>query len=454
MPLKQPSQFSDAPESIGEWTLKDAKWQLQENRRELSSSERQHIEPEFDQLGRLFGRLNRRWRRVVGDSRFSHPQMHALNQTGAEALAISKLIYTELDSFPSNRHQIASPRLIAKLLRFNEERLNRLEIQLALLTSLEGYADSFFEILDELFHSELMPSISLMNLVDQIINDVREDRVAVQFIEPQLMVIIPGLSLQDYLPNRTRKSASWACAVGIQAARLTAFLVDGDSRFDDRLDLLTMAALLQDVGFLCLEQEHRSSPQSLLVKKNKIFQRHASIGAGMVAAVKAFPIELPHLVATHHDRLDRSKSTKFSGNSDLAHLSRMMAVISRYVELSTTNPKNSETDEPVATADSQIHSAALQIRRDAARGKFDSDLVNLLLNGLEIQPIQGSNRKSPDADPENFTNFSEKTLLYDDSRSDQITGNEETLAETSNEVPEPKHRDNNWRREVSRFSEF
>ena len=292
MPLAQHSQFNDAPESIGEWTLEDATWQLQENRRGLSSRERQKLEPEFDQLDRLFSHLNRRWRSVVGDSRLSHPQMHSLNRTGAEALAISKLIYTELDSFPANRQQIASPGLIAKLLRFKEERLNRLEIQLALLTSLEGYADSFFEILEELFHSDQMSPVGLMNLVDQIIHDVREDREVVQSIEPHLMVSIPGLSFQDYLPNRKRQSDSWVCAVGIQSARLTAFLVDGDSRFHDRLDLLTMAALLQDVGFLCLEQEHRSSPQSLLVKKNKIYQRHASIGAGMVAAVKNFPVEL------------------------------------------------------------------------------------------------------------------------------------------------------------------
>jgi hypothetical protein len=455
MPLAQHSQFDDAPESIREWTLEDATWQLQENRRGLSSRERQQLEPEFDQLDRLFSHLNRRWQRVVGDSRLSHPQMQSLNQTGAKALAISKLIYTELDSFPSNRQQIASPGLIAKLLRFNEERLNRLEIQLALLTSLEGYADNFFEILDELFHSEQMSPVGLVNLVDQIVNDVREDREAVQSIEPQLMVTIPGLSLQDYLPNRKRLSDSWVCAVGIQSARLTAFLVDGDSRFNDRLDLLIMAALLQDVGFLCLEQEHRSSPQNLLVNKNKIFQRHASIGAGMVAAVKNYPVELPHLVAAHHDRLDPSRTTRFPGNSDLAQLCRMMAVISRYVELTTTsNPNDSETNESVATADSQVHSAALQIRRDVAREKFDSELANLLLNGLEIQPIQSSNKKSPDADPENFTHFTKKKLRRDDSRSDQIIGNEETSGETSQEVPEPKYRDSNWRREVSRFSDF
>jgi hypothetical protein len=132
----------------------------------------------------------------------------------------------------------------------------------------------------------------------------------------------------------------------------------------------------------------------------------------------------------------------------------MMAVISRYIELTTTNPKNTETKESVTTTDSQIHSAALQIRRDAARGKFDSDCVDLLLNGLEIQPVQDSYKKSPDADPENFTHFTKKKLRRDAYRSDRIAGNREIPTENSSEVPQPKFHDNNWRREVLRFSEF
>lgn len=440
--------------SAGERTVENTRRLMQVDRRTLSPERRVALESEFDQLWSFFSHLSGRWKKIVQDTRLAHPQLKSLNETGAGALSFSKLIYTELDAFTSNHRSIVSPGLLADLLRENERQLKELESQFALLTNLEEYAQDLHSIIDELFHARRISSVRLENLADRILHDVRTENETARAEQGLLTLTIPGFSLPDYLQLEGSQSDAWVCAVGVQAARMTAAIVREDSSLYQRVRLLTMAALVQDVGFHCLEQQHCCTPQSLLVENETIFHQHPVMGAGLVSAVNGFPYELPYLVSTHHERLDQTGYPRLPEKLELTSPARMMAIVSRFVELINTgldDPSRTESNEQAA---SRVRTAALQIRRDAARGKFDADLANHLLNALEIQPISLQNMESLSAEEDQFTHFSGKNLRIDQTHTTPSADALNVTRESSAGLRDPRLRENDWREEVARFPNY
>ena len=367
---------------------------LAQHRPVLSSVERRRSAEQFSTMRRRFGELMRRSDVVLGDSRVRLPELSALNRIAREALAISKLIYAEMRLFDSGADLLPSVPIVEAMLDANAALVLRVQQQLAQFVATDDFADRLHEAVQELFHNKRCSATHLQNLtrrIDEI--DATADSPVPSFSVPEW-----GGSLSRLVRQRSLVSDSFVYSRGIETARVVNRTVRSCAEWFDRIELLTLAALLQDVGFLMLESTFQSTPEQLAIEHPHAYGQHTAVGAALVAGIAGAAVELPFLVSQHHERIDGTGFPQGLKSRSLATSTRLLSAAVRFVELVDDfdrSTRDASRDLP-CRQDTMIP-AARQLQREAMCGEFDWNVTSRMLESLDPRLLHSPLDSTSDA---------------------------------------------------------
>jgi hypothetical protein len=190
---------------------------------------------------------------------------------------------------------------------------------------------------------------------------------------------MPGLDLSRSITPRIWRSESEVYAQGIATARLVAWLGVQVPALSEPLELLIVAALLQDIGFLRLERSTQRTPSEMEPRHQPTYRRHTSLGAGLAAGIGDYSIELSFLIAQHHERLDGTGYphglTRYKQSKEV----QLLACLARFQELVFREPAETMSVEAAC------YQAGFQLFLESAQGAWSSKATTALLEALDIE---------------------------------------------------------------------
>lgn len=252
------------------------------------------------------------------------------------------------------------------------------------LGRIEPYANRLHTAVQNLLTQRCVSVSPFRSLARDLLLDVRE--------RPELQAVLPepGPSPDDrpIAPDSPAESAVYTA--GIQTARLIAWTASHRQAWLDRRELITTAALLQDVGLLLVTTGRPMTPRQLLADRPQLFRRHPEFGAALAGGITDSAVDLPQLIAQHHERLDGTGYPRQTVSRHLPETSRFLAIAVRFVELwhEVLKQENRGSNRPRhlavtgVQADVSHRDAAEALFREAVRGDWDRTLVIGLLESL------------------------------------------------------------------------
>ena len=137
------------------------------------------------------------------------------------------------------------------------------------------------------------------------------------------------------------------------------------------MDRLARGGLLHDVGKIGVSADILNKPGALTQEEFERVRSHTTLGAGILAPVRAYRDLIP-LVRSHHEMLDGSGYPDGLSGADIPPLVRIMTVADVFDAL--------VSDRPYRAALSIVEAVA--ILRQGAGIKFDVDAVEAFLRAL------------------------------------------------------------------------
>ena len=327
---------------------------------------------DYSMLRQQFGRLSHRWHPLLTDERLRESRMSAVHRLAVQALDISRLIYAELENERQGQSLLAPRPILERLLDWNSLLLDRVSAQLKLVDSTLCHAEDLHDAAEKLMAGQSVSLVWLVGLARRILLEIRPVSELWQWMP------LPGLDLSRCLPTRTWKSEPEVYASGIQTARLVAWLGGQLPEYFDRLELLIVSALLNDIGFFRLERTSKKTPAELEPREQEIYRRHPSVGAALAAGVRDYSIDLSFLIAQHHERLDGTGYphglTRYKQNKEaqfLASLVRFQELVSRSAEASSI--------------EAACYQASFQLFLESAQGAWSTKATLTLLEALDFE---------------------------------------------------------------------
>ena len=353
-------------------------WQqtLAQMRTALSRSAQSGETRELASVRAEFQQLAQRSRSLLGDGRLKDEKMAGVRCIGARALEISKLMYEELRRAESPEQPVAPGELLRELLGVNKELIDRVERQLWLSHSTDQHAEHLHEAVCELLSTQMVASARLRNVTRRIVVEVRD------LARPT--DIVPERHLLSFRMTERRRwdSDPFVYGSGIQTARLVALVGLCWREPPERLETMTMAALLQDAGFLILEKTCGMPPEELAIKEPLVYSRHCELGAALSAGVLGFSVDLPRLVAQHHERSDGTGFPEGITSRRLNQASRALQVANRFVEC-IDESNAAASDRAIGENGEACLLAGLQICAEARQRELDRCWTGRLLEALD-----------------------------------------------------------------------
>jgi len=251
---------------------------------------------------------------------------------------------------------------------------------------MKPYADRLHAAVQQLLKQKSVSVSPFRNLARDILLDVRE--------APDMGIILPesGRSPGDQPISPGTPAESCVYTGGIQTARLIAWAASHRHTWLDRRELLTVAALLQDVGLLLLKSAYSMTPRQLVLRRPELFHKHPELGASLAGSITGCSVDLSRLIAQHHERLDGTGYPRQLRSRRLSETSRFLAIVVRFVELWHDHPQQdracSSPPQHLTTAASEAvacQPAAERLFREALRGDWDLTLANGFLETLGFQ---------------------------------------------------------------------
>ncbi len=322
-------------------------------------------------LRQRFGQLSHRWHPILTNGRLRAPHLAAIHRQAVRALEVSKLIYGELENERQGQSQLAPQSALSVLLDLNSLLLDRATAQLELVDSTVTYAEELHDAVVKLVTGETISPVWLVSLARRIQLEMRPRP------ELALWMPVPGLKLSDCLAPRIWKSEPEVYAAGLQTARLVGWLGAHHADWRDRLELLIVAALLQDIGFLRLERTTQKRPSELETRHQGTYRRHPSVGAGLAAGVGGYAIELSFLIAQHHERLDGTGYPHGLSRHKESKEVQLLASLVRFQELASRQPADA------AGVEAACLEAGFQLFLESAQGAWSTAATVSLLEALD-----------------------------------------------------------------------
>ncbi|MEO1995574.1 MAG: HD domain-containing phosphohydrolase [Planctomycetaceae bacterium] len=215
-------------------------------------------------------------------------------------------------------------------------------------------------------------SSELRHLVRQLILDVCEIR------NPRRLLEWVFADITSSFPGAVSDAERQVYVSGIQTARMMAWSAGHLPAWRQQLDVLAMGALLQDCGFLVLA-EHRSSG---LLKRHA--HQHPTVGMALASGIEGVSMQIPLIVAQHHERNDGLGFPEQLPHRELLPASRYLAIAVSFREAACALIDASKPEPSRFTF--AIQESARRLHRAAECGAFDFALTTQFLEQLELLP--------------------------------------------------------------------
>ncbi|QDV53404.1 HD-GYP domain-containing protein [Gimesia fumaroli] len=284
-----------------------------------------------------------------------------------------------LDTHPT--HSVSQQQLpiLERILDYVRQEQQYIRQQLLLGQTSLHYLKQLKEATQEIWTKPFCNPNYLLNLLRKIKND------DVHLSDPGQILF---LSFSDFL-DVARQSMSGedlpVFARGLETARLINAVSRRVRDWQGNSELLMMAGLLHDFGWLMLQQNKSdlSDDQQRIVDDER--GEHPVLGAALLGGVRGFPGDsyLCEIVSQHHERLDGTGYPRRLHTTALGEHARRMAVVCRYLELK--NNRRELTADGIRSFDSEeaAFAAALQLYRETIRGEWDQTAVGQLMAALD-----------------------------------------------------------------------
>lgn len=170
--------------------------------------------------------------------------------------------------------------------------------------------------------------------------------------------LVGALEAKDpYTRGHSERVSGYAVATATQLA------------FEERvIDDLEKAALLHDIGKLCLPSSLLAKPESLSQEEFDSLRMHPERGAAMVARIPLLR-GLADMVRCHHERVDGTGYPGSLGGAEIPQAARILAVADAYDAMTTNR----------AYRPAMCHEEAAQELLDGSGTQFDSGVVQAFL---------------------------------------------------------------------------
>jgi hypothetical protein len=270
-------------------------------------------------------------------------------------------------------------RLVQALIQSSHRLLDTIVAQIALCESTMRESLAVAEWGQRLTSLEPTKLYKLLPLFDRVCDEIRRTS------DMRLLIPMPGLPLAAIVESQSGRPDAANFVSGVMAARVLVWIL-GDNRSQARaLPRLVLAALLQDVGRLPVGPGGSSTRVLHGQRPDWLEQQHPAIGAALFGSVRGAPIELPMLVAQHHEQLDGGGFPRALAASAILPESAILAAASRFAELCLMSAESVEQREEIPThaADSKVGKstairAAETLVSEAELGKWHIEFSRLL----------------------------------------------------------------------------
>jgi len=335
---------------------------------------------QIDREGESCLRLRNLYRELSQQNRelnISSPQ-RTLNQLQERVGVILQRCRLYLDSTPCHPLSQEQLPILERILNSVQEEQQYIRQQLLLTQTSLHYLKQLQEASQEIWTKPYCNPNYLLNLLRKIeIDDLHlrhpgellfislDDFVGVANLQ------FPGTDLTVY-------------ARGLETARLIHFVSRQHTEWQENRDLLLMAGLLHDFGWLMLKQEETDTTvdQNLSLAEQA---EHPVVGAALLGGLRGFSGDsyLSEVVSQHHERLDGTGYPRRLHTHSLSEHSRRFAVICRFLELK--NSRRELTGDGLRTYDIEeiAFAAALQLYREMKRSEWDETAVTQILSALD-----------------------------------------------------------------------
>lgn len=315
-----------------------------------------------------------------------------LTQIQARVGVILQRCRLYLDTKPSHSLCQAQLPILERILDLIQEEQQYVRQQLLLTQTSLHYLKQLREASQEIWTKRYCNPNYLLNLLRKIeIDDVhRHHPGELLFISLDDFVAVANLEVRDI--------DMAVYARGLEAARLINFVSTQYKEWQENKDLLLLAGLLHDFGWLMFHQAETEATEDDRVSLDE-WAQHPVVGAALLGGLRGFPGDsyLSEVISQHHERLDGTGYPRRLHTHAISEHSRRFAVINRFLELK--NCKQELTGDGIRTYDAEevAFAAALQLFREMKRGEWDATAVSQTLSALDPglqEELRRSDRKN------------------------------------------------------------
>jgi putative nucleotidyltransferase with HDIG domain len=192
------------------------------------------------------------------------------------------------------------------------------------------------------------------------------DHLAIAFANSNLLKELKELNVGALhaLARTVDAKSSWTAGHSERVAKIAIDMAMELGYQQDRLDDLQCAALLHDIGKIGVPQSVLDKPGKLTVEEYDIIKNHPSLGARILAPIRAYKRLIP-IVEQHHERYD-GKGYPFGKSGEQIHLSaRIMALADTFDAMVSERPYRLGISQE----------KAIRIIREEAGHQFDPRIV-------------------------------------------------------------------------------
>ena len=182
-----------------------------------------------------------------------------------------------------------------------------------------------------------------------------------------------AMSLLSRLQEKSRETLSRAVEISVMMTVFGRFL----QLPQDRLEILGMLGLLQDVGKLKLPSELITGAGPKNPTEVELFRTHVAHSVAILSGTLGVPAELPGLASLHHERFDGSGYPRGLRGDAIALIGMIAGIVDGYDSL-TAPPPHGEHMSP---------SAALSVLNRSRGTMFHPALVDQFIQCIGVFPV-------------------------------------------------------------------
>jgi len=307
-----------------------------------------------------------------------------------------------LDSNPTHAVSREQLPILERILDYVLEEQRYIRQQLLLSQTALHYLKQLKEASQEIWTKPFCNPNYLLNLLRKIKNDDVHLNDAGELL---------FLSFDDFLAVANQQSQDDDLAVyarGLETARLIYFVSRQNKDWQENSDLLLIAGLLHDFGWLILKQQEADdfpSEQTAMLHDER--GEHPVLGAALLGGLRGFSGDsyFSEVVSQHHERLDGTGYPRRLHTYSLSENSRRFAVICRFLELKNSRQELTADGIRVYDGEEVAFAAALQLYREMKRGEWDERAVNQTLLALDPGLPEELNQSDSKNDPFSLKRF-------------------------------------------------